>query len=923
MKKNFLVLLSSLLIMVSLIFPITFKAYAVDDSFIIDEVKQRFLQEAKDRVLGEVKDKLTDEILKVIDNKDSVAYMFNKGIKQMTDYLGIDAGKYYLKDKDFIDITTSPDKITDGFKNYYEKQLELFGLVVDKWAKEIDSAYSLEDNKMPLMIDNKCDIDFNANHKTDLNNEAKTSDKNEATIIDSNGKIESANSDEYPEYSKFGKTIKKPKNPGEVVINESLTPLKNSDNEYEVTIDLLAKDKQKHKDIVLVIDCSFSMGTRLYATQEAAVNLVNKIFESENKEDYRIALVSYGKDAVVDCGLIEYDRKDDLISSIKKLFLMDGTNIQAGLHNAKKILEDANSTNGTIVLLSDGEPTYSYALKDRKVLENLNPPFYLGNYLELKNKGVTLEQCLENLKIKKSPTYPYEITYMPTNVHLEAIDYTRVGFCYEDINNNFIKVNNKENLSAIDTNLIYYDLKEMTLLEADLCKKQNIEIFSIAYDLQPEDEELMKLIATTEDHFFSTNNNENKNKNFADISKDVVDYKAHSAYSTTNYMHKQNLFMSNENKTEIDKIYDRISEKILVKETEPAFKKSKIITDINPGFQFVLGSFENEIGIAMYKEDRVVWIVEELKEQIEDDPSIKTSRLKYRIKPLDNIESNQNIFKSSKIIIDEKKSELTNYKVNNVQKTEKIPEEYINIVFATGKNGNFSKDFINNIKIHKNKEVDISEFAPEIIPDENYIFTGWDKSLVGSFDKDQTITAQYRFVGINDAPKENELDYSTYNITNFYSPYQISIHDNKFENKVHFIQFFIGKNEFYEHKGDETLIHNMDVEPIILDSRTLLPLRFLANSIDAEVYWDNTTRTATFIKGEKVIKINIDSSTIVINDIENIELRTKPIIKNGRILLSLTNISKIFEMTNGNTEDGIHQDIEWDNISKSVKVYKK
>lgn len=884
----------------------------------------------KDRVeyaTDKVYDKLAEVFAKKYVEKNNVTNVFNNTIKEITNYLGIDAGEYYFKDKDFVDLISSPDEWTDGHEKYFHKQLQLFGLVLDRWADEISSVYSLENINKPTMIQNKNNINFSATN-TDQSNGVKDSTKNSATIVGSIGKMNTDKSEDYPTFTKNERTLIRPKKPGEIVINESLKPLKNSDNDYEVIVDLLAKDKQKHKDIVLVIDCSLSMfeNSKYIYAKNAAIDLVNKIFNSENKEDYRIALVTYGTNAKVDCDLKEYDKKDDLITSLNNLWPMWATNIQAGIHEAKSLLKDSKSTNSTIILLSDGEPTRCYALKDRDILENLNPPFYLGNYLKLKDKGVTLEQCQANLRIEKNEDYPYGKTYTAINVPEEAIDYTRVDISYHDRNNELVKVNNIEpNMRTSDDlwDYIKYDKNEMTLLEADLCKKQNIEIFSIAYDLKPEYEQLMRSIATSEDHFFTTREYDNQNK----ISPSNYNAEAHSinqsAYNTNSLKQLRKFSNNSEKQTAIDKIYSAISEKILVKDTEPAFENSKIVTDINPGFQFVLGSFETKDGTAMYKDGRVVWNVVELKKQIEDDPSIKIASLKYRIRPLDNLENDQNVFKNSAIIIDGKQSNLTNYKVDNVEKSKKEYEkEYINIIFNHGDNGRFPSEFANNLKVPRNEQVDVSQYAPKVIANSNYIFTGWDKSLIGSFDEDQIFYAQYRYIGENEEPNKNNTDFS-----NVYYPIQfVSKADtvlNKVENRSHYIEFFINKNEFQIHKGSDFEVKSMDVCPIIVNSKTLLPLRYLAESIDAEVYWNDDTRTATFIKDGKVVKINIDSSTITVNDSEKIELKNKPKLQNGRILLSLTNISKIFDMTNGDLDDGISQDIEWNSATKSVIIYKK
>ena len=43
--------------------------------------------------------------------------------------------------------------------------------------------------------------------------------------------------------------------------------------------------------------------------------------------------------------------------------------------------------------------------------------------------------------------------------------------------------------------------------------------------------------------------------------------------------------------------------------------------------------------------------------------------------------------------------------------------------------------------------------------------------------------------------------------------------------------------------------NNHDVKPIIVNDRTMLPLRFVAESLGCEVGWDNDTRTITITYG--------------------------------------------------------------------------
>ena len=130
----------------------------------------------------------------------------------------------------------------------------------------------------------------------------------------------------------------------------------------------------------------------------------------------------------------------------------------------------------------------------------------------------------------------------------------------------------------------------------------------------------------------------------------------------------------------------------------------------------------------------------------------------------------------------------------------------------------------------------------------------------------------------------------------------------------------IGEKSFSKSANgkDENLF--TDVAPIIKDSRLMLPLRFISDLIGAEVKWDASTRTAQFTKDGLSAKIQIDGKEIVLSNGKIIKLDSKVLCINGRILLPLTNISQIFSLTNGSIEDGIEQDIEWDETSRTIKI---
>ena len=113
----------------------------------------------------------------------------------------------------------------------------------------------------------------------------------------------------------------------------------------------------------------------------------------------------------------------------------------------------------------------------------------------------------------------------------------------------------------------------------------------------------------------------------------------------------------------------------------------------------------------------------------------------------------------------------------------------------------------------------------------------------------------------------------------------------------------------------------MDVTPVLQNGRTMLPLRYVAEALQADVKWDAKTRTATFTKDGLTASIQIDSDEIVLSNGKTVKMDSKPLNINNRILVSVTNVANVFGLTNGNTQDKADQDIEWEQQGKSATIY--
>lgn len=90
------------------------------------------------------------------------------------------------------------------------------------------------------------------------------------------------------------------------------------------------------------------------------------------------------------------------------------------------------------------------------------------------------------------------------------------------------------------------------------------------------------------------------------------------------------------------------------------------------------------------------------------------------------------------------------YKSNVLTKEEhdKITEDekknFVQITFDKGANGKFPKEAVKEVYVKKDVEVDLTEKAPTVIPNQGYGHSGWEPSLKGTFSEATTITAQYK-----------------------------------------------------------------------------------------------------------------------------------------------------------------------------------
>ena len=153
---------------------------------------------------------------------------------------------------------------------------------------------------------------------------------------------------------------------GEAVTQDGVTVSKTAryvdKNEYEITLSVtIPADVTvpgSSADVVLVIDRSGSMddGGKMGDAKYAAEDFADALLKEGN--GVRMGVVSYADNASRDQELTS--DAGDVKDAINMIGAYGGTNIQAGIHAARQMLENSDAEKKVIVVLSDGEPTYSY-----------------------------------------------------------------------------------------------------------------------------------------------------------------------------------------------------------------------------------------------------------------------------------------------------------------------------------------------------------------------------------------------------------------------------------------------------------------------------------------------------------------------------------------------------------------------------------
>ncbi|MCL1970003.1 MAG: VWA domain-containing protein, partial [Candidatus Bathyarchaeota archaeon] len=150
--------------------------------------------------------------------------------------------------------------------------------------------------------------------------------------------------------------------PGVLIIDKTASPNAGTDENaniwmWDITVSLRGLDLITTSDIVLVIDTSGSMANnnKMAYTKTAANAFVDNLLNGDGRT--RIALVTFATDAALRSDFTS--DKNALHAAINGLTATGSTHMQNGIRRAHTLLAASTANNRYIVLLGDGEPTFS------------------------------------------------------------------------------------------------------------------------------------------------------------------------------------------------------------------------------------------------------------------------------------------------------------------------------------------------------------------------------------------------------------------------------------------------------------------------------------------------------------------------------------------------------------------------------------
>ena len=293
---------------------------------------------------------------------------------------------------------------------------------------------------------------------------------------------------------------------GYVELEKTAAAVEGSDNTFNITLKATVRNGKQEGPktstaAVLVIDRSGSMeGDRINSAQEAAKDFANVVLGKGANPQNRIAVVSYADEAERN---IDLSSDLDSVKNAINFSAKGGTNIQAGIKAARDILENSTANNKVILVLSDGEPTYSF----QAVGTATQTGCYIG---PATGEHWDWSGIIDSDSVKITG-FNYEYTVG------NGKSYTNTGEAE-------LHVNCKDNILETKYYKVYENHGQPTIQEASYAKNAGYEIYSIylGNDTDTNAVSTMKGIATDNDHYKLAKDASELGKLFKGIADDII-----------------------------------------------------------------------------------------------------------------------------------------------------------------------------------------------------------------------------------------------------------------------------------------------------------------------------------------------------------------------------------------------------------------
>ncbi len=120
------------------------------------------------------------------------------------------------------------------------------------------------------------------------------------------------------------------------------------------------------------------------------------------------------------------------------------------------------------------------------------------------------------------------------------------------------------------------------------------------------------------------------------------------------------------------------------------------------------------------------------------------------------------------------------------------------------------------------------------------------------------------------------------------------------------LKMTLGKTEYTVNGETKT----MDIAPIIRNSRTMLPVRYVAEALGAEIGWDGAISTATLKTADTEIKITLGAAEAVVNG-QAVKLDSPAFIENSRTYMPVRFVAETLGAT-----------VAWDGATSTATITK-